>query len=44
MENRKSIAWDERHPFGNLSYHTFLMSFEGVSSLEKQQRKSLSEH
>lgn len=33
MEKKKDLSWDERHPNGDLSYHTFLDSFEDVSTL-----------
>jgi len=39
MEKKKELAWEERHPYGNLSYHTFLNDFEGVSSLQKTATK-----
>lgn len=39
MEKKKKLTWEERHPYGNLSYHTFLNDFEGVSSLQKTATK-----
>ena len=35
MEKKKSLSWDERHPNGDLSYQTFLDSFEDVSTLNE---------
>lgn len=35
MEKKKDLSWDERHPNGDLSYHTFLDSFEDVSTLNE---------
>lgn len=34
MEKKKELTWNERHPYGNLCYYTFLDDFEGVTSLE----------
>jgi len=34
MEKKKESNWEERHPFGNLRYYSFLDDFEGVTSLE----------
>ena len=39
MEKKKSLSWDERHPNGDLSYHTFLDSFEDVSFLHEEGTK-----
>lgn len=39
MEKKKSLSWDERHPYGDLSYHTFLDSFEDVSFLHEEGTK-----
>ena len=39
MEKKKSLSWDERHPNGDLSYHTFLDSFEDVSFLHEKGTK-----
>lgn len=36
MEKKKESTWEERHPYGNLRYYTFLDDFEGVTSLEKK--------
>ena len=33
MEKKKDLSWDEIHPNGDLSYHTFLDSFEDISTL-----------
>ena len=35
MEQKKDLTWEERHPNGDLSYHTFLDSFEDVSHLQE---------
>ena len=35
MEKKKVLSWDERHPNGDLSYHTFLDRFENVSILHE---------
>lgn len=35
MEKKKVLSWDERHLNGDLSYHTFLDSFEDVSILHE---------
>ena len=35
MKEKKELTWDERHPNGDLSYHTFLDSFEDVSFLHE---------
>lgn len=35
MEKKKDLSWEERHPNGDLSYHTFLDSFEDVSTLHE---------
>jgi len=35
MEKKKDLSWEERHPYGDLSYHTFLDSFEDVSVLNE---------
>ena len=40
MEKKKQLTWDERHPFGNLRYYTFLDNFEGVTSLEENASKA----
>ena len=39
MEKKKVLSWDERHPNGDLSYHTFLDSFEDVSFLHEEGTK-----
>ena len=39
MEKKKQLTWDERHPFGNLRYYTFLDNFVGVTSLEETASK-----
>ena len=39
MEKKKSLSWDERHPNGDLSYHTFLDSFEDASFLHEEGTK-----
>ena len=39
MEKKKDLSWDERHPNGDLSYHTFLDSFEDVSFLHEEGTK-----
>ena len=36
MEKKKESTWEERHPYGNLRYYTFLDDFEGVTSLKKK--------
>ena len=36
MEKKKELTWEERHPYGNLRYYTFLDDFEGVTSLGKK--------
>lgn len=35
MEKNNMSSWDEKHPNGNLSYHTFLDSFEGTTILDE---------
>ena len=40
MEKKKELTWEEKHPFGNLRYYTFLDNFEGVTSLEETAAKA----
>ena len=40
MEKKKELTWEEKHPFGNLRYYTFLDNFEGVNSLEETATKA----
>ena len=40
MEKKKELTWEEKHPFGNLRYYTFLDNFEGVTSLEETATKA----
>ena len=40
MEKKKELTWEEKHPFGNLRYYTFLDNFEGVNSLGETATKA----
>ena len=40
MKKKKELTWEEKHPFGNLRYYTFLDNFEGVTSLEETATKA----
>ena len=39
MEKSKDLSWNERHPNGNLSHHTFLDGFDGLTMLNKEETK-----
>jgi hypothetical protein len=33
MEQKKNLTWEERHPYGDISHHTFLDGFEDLPAL-----------
>lgn len=39
MEKSKDLSWNERHPNGNLSHHTFLDGFDGLTMLNEEETK-----
>lgn len=39
MELKKKLTWEERHPNGDLSHHTFLDGFEDLPTLNEVETK-----
>ena len=39
MEQKKKLTWEERHPYGDVSHHTFFEGFEDLSSLTEVETK-----
>lgn len=39
MEQKKDSAWEERHPNGDFSHHTFLDDFSGITLLNAIETK-----
>ena len=39
MEQKKKLTWEERHPNGDVSHHTFFESFEDLPSLTEVETK-----
>ena len=39
MEEKRKLTWDERHPNGDLSHHTFLDDFTDITSLNEIETK-----
>jgi hypothetical protein len=39
MEQKKKLTWEERHPNGDVSHHTFFEGFEDLPSLSEVETK-----
>ena len=39
MEQKKKLTWEERHPIGDVSHHTFFEGFEDLPSLSEVETK-----
>ena len=39
MEQKKKLTWEERHPNGDVSHHTFFEGFEDLPSLTEVETK-----
>ena len=39
MEQKKKLTWEERHPNGDVSHHTFFEGFEDLTSLTEVETK-----
>ena len=39
MEQKKEQTWDERHPNGDVSHHTFINAFDGIDTLDEIETK-----
>ena len=39
MEQKKELTWEERHPNGNLSHHTFIDGFDDLTTLDEVKTK-----
>jgi hypothetical protein len=39
MEQRKKLTWEEKHPYGDVSHHTFFEGFEELPTLTEVEIK-----
>ena len=39
MEQRKKLTWEEKHPYGDVSHHTFFEGFEELPTLTEVETK-----